>query len=134
MDTLASGAVNQTVIADITNEMETLKSEIESLKCRKPPKDFTFDCVSGWLEALKANPDEKAIHLLIERIDVKSTTDIRITSTLTSRRRKTWLRELDLNQRPSGYEPDELPNCSIPAIFNCAITLGAISIIYEYIV
>lgn len=84
MDTLASGAVNQTVIADITNEMETLKSEIESLKCQKPPKDFTFDCVSGWLEALKANPDEKAIHLLIERIDVKSTTDIRITSTLTS--------------------------------------------------
>lgn len=84
MDTLASGAVNQTVIADITNEMETLKLEIESLKCRKPPKDFTFDCVSGWLEALKANPDEKAIHLLIERIDVKSTTDIRITSTLTS--------------------------------------------------
>ena len=24
------------------------------------------------------------------------------------------LRELDLNQRPSGYEPDELPSCSIP--------------------
>jgi hypothetical protein len=25
-----------------------------------------------------------------------------------------WLREPDLNRRPSGYEPDELPNCSIP--------------------
>jgi hypothetical protein len=25
-----------------------------------------------------------------------------------------WLREADLNHRPSGYEPDELPSCSIP--------------------
>ena len=23
-------------------------------------------------------------------------------------------READLNHRPSGYEPDELPDCSIP--------------------
>ncbi len=25
-----------------------------------------------------------------------------------------WLREPDSNRRPSGYEPDELPGCSIP--------------------
>src|SRR6266404_8385182 len=25
-----------------------------------------------------------------------------------------WLRGLDLNQGPSGYEPDELPGCSTP--------------------
>ena len=30
-----------------------------------------------------------------------------------------WLRELGLNQRPSGYEPDELPDCSIPRYSIC---------------
>jgi hypothetical protein len=29
-----------------------------------------------------------------------------------------WLRGLDLNQRPSGYEPDELPDCSTPRMHN----------------
>ena len=28
--------------------------------------------------------------------------------------KRNWLRGLDLNQRPSGYEPDELPGCSTP--------------------
>ena len=29
-----------------------------------------------------------------------------------------WLRGLDLNQRPFGYEPNELPDCSTPRYFN----------------
>ena len=34
-----------------------------------------------------------------------------------------WLRGLDLNQRPSGYEPDELPDCSTPR-YHCLWTCG----------
>src|SRR5438046_5458436 len=31
--------------------------------------------------------------------------------------RKNWLRGRDLNPRPSGYEPDELPGCSTPRLY-----------------
>ncbi len=30
--------------------------------------------------------------------------------------RSSWLRGRDLNPRPSGYEPDELPGCSTPRL------------------
>jgi hypothetical protein len=37
-----------------------------------------------------------------------------------------WLRGLDLNQRPLGYEPNELPGCSTPHFdINNAATKGS---------
>ncbi len=40
-----------------------------------------------------------------------------------------WLREADLNHRPSGYEPDELPNCSIPRQdFNKCLNLFGVEV------
>ena len=33
-------------------------------------------------------------------------------------KRKDWLRGVDLNHRPLGYEPNELPDCSTPQIDN----------------
>ncbi len=44
--------------------------------------------------------------------DAKNTT--KKSKNLKFRTVRIWLRGLDLNQRPSGYEPDELPSCSTP--------------------
>ena len=45
----------------------------------------------------------------------------------------TWLREPDLNQRPSGYEPDELPNCSIPRYMRCPYSYIIIPYIIPFV-
>ena len=38
-----------------------------------------------------------------------------------------WWRGLDLNQRPSGYEPDELPDCSTPRWYHHSSSLSGSS-------
>ncbi|MBO5449281.1 MAG: hypothetical protein J5994_08120 [Ruminococcus sp.] len=84
MGNLASGILPAEVISDIGVEMKSLKDEIECLKATEPPKDYTVEQITAWLSALKSNPDETAIHLLIKRIDIKNKTEINIQSTLTS--------------------------------------------------
>ena len=84
MDNLAATALPPEVIADIGARMKALKSEMDALRTTPPPHDYTADQITVWLESLKAAADEKAIHLLIERIDIKNKTDINIESTLKS--------------------------------------------------
>lgn len=85
---MSSGALPPEVLGDIGKKLQQIKGEIESLKLTEPPEDYTADQVKAWLDSLRQASDEKAIHLLIERIDIKkgqkNKTDISITSKLTS--------------------------------------------------
>lgn len=82
LSNLSTGKLPASVVTDIGEEMEALKSQIAILENTEPPKDFTVEQIRAWLEAIKAAPDEKAVHLLVERIDIKSKTVFNIQSTL----------------------------------------------------
>lgn len=84
MGNLKAGTLPPKVVESIGQQMQELQEEIEALQETPPPHDFTVDQITAWLEALKAAADEKAIHLLIKRIDINNKTDVSITSTLTS--------------------------------------------------
>ncbi|MCR5137178.1 MAG: zinc ribbon domain-containing protein [Oscillospiraceae bacterium] len=85
MTNLTAAVLPEAVIKDISAKMQTLKDEIEQLKNVEPPADYTVDTVKAWLQSIKEAPDEKAIHLLISRIEAKrekNNTDFNIESTL----------------------------------------------------
>jgi hypothetical protein len=52
--------------------------------------------------------------LTADRSTTELLRNVSIGSTESRPTEEIWLRGLDLNQRPSGYEPDELPGCSTP--------------------
>lgn len=84
MGNLSSGVLPAEVLTKIVEQIKELDGQIKALKEAEPPKDYTVPQIKAWLQSLKKAPDEKAIHLLIERIDIKNTTEINIQSTLTS--------------------------------------------------
>lgn len=71
MQNLASGTLPAEVVADIGERMQDIKAEIAALEATEPPKDFTVDTIHNWLKSIKEAPDTEAVHLLIERIDVR---------------------------------------------------------------
>lgn len=84
---LSAGSLPPTVVEDIGAQMQQIKTEIEMLKNTEPPKDFAVDTIQAWLTSLKENPDQEAVRLLVERIDVvrdeeKNKTAFNIQSTL----------------------------------------------------
>jgi len=83
MSTLGSGALPSELISDIGGKIVTLKEEIKGLQTAEPPKDFTVPQIQVWLQSIRTAPDDKAVRLLIERINANKT-EINIESTLKS--------------------------------------------------
>ena len=79
---LSTGALPAPVVADIGKEMQALQAEIECLQHTEPPKDYSVETIRSWLQSIKSAPDADAVHLLIERIDIKNKTVFNIQSTL----------------------------------------------------
>lgn len=84
LSNLSAGTLPVDIVQDIGNRMQSLQSEIASLENTEPPADFTVDQIKSWLDSLKSSSDEKAVRLLISRINVKNKTEFKIFSTLNS--------------------------------------------------
>lgn len=79
---LSSGALPPAVVADVGKEMETMRAEIDALQHTEPPQDYSVQAIRNWLESLRNAPDEAAVHLLVERIEITEKTAFRVFSTL----------------------------------------------------
>lgn len=44
----------------------------KALKDAKPPKDFTVEYITAWLEKLKNSPEDEAVQYLLERVDTRT--------------------------------------------------------------
>lgn len=89
VNNLASGALPPEVVKDIGDKISALKQEMEVLATSEPPRDFTTEQIIAWLRSIREAPDQTAVRLLIERIEVrkdkeKATTEFEVISTLNS--------------------------------------------------
>ena len=87
MKNLSAATFAPEIIQDLNGRLKTLKAEIEALETAEPPEEYSTNTILEWLKAIKAAPDQRAVHLLIERVEVSSDqekTDVNVVSTLTS--------------------------------------------------
>lgn len=89
------------VVADLGERLTALKEEIAALQEVEPPQDFTREQIGAWLQSLKAAPVDKAVRLLIERMDVTKE-GFQMRSTLES------LLSVENLELVDGFEP---PTC-----------------------
>lgn len=84
---MSSGVLPPDVLADLGLKLQQVKEDIATLEQVKPPKDITHQVIRSWLQQLSTHPDQAAMRLLIERVDVlpheqKERTVFNIQSTL----------------------------------------------------
>lgn len=73
MNTLGSGALPPEVISDVGSKIVKLKEEIKTLESAEPPQDFSVLQIKDWVTAIRNAPDDKAVKLLIGRINATKT-------------------------------------------------------------
>lgn len=83
MQSLSMGITDADIVSDIVANIQRLKGEINSLSTQEPPKDFTKEKVIKWLSAVRENPTQNDVKMLISRIDANKK-EARITTTLAS--------------------------------------------------
>ena len=69
MHNISTVALPPEVLKDLGERLQAIKSEIAELENATPPEDYSVETIRSWLEAIKAAPDDKAVKLLISRID-----------------------------------------------------------------
>jgi hypothetical protein len=98
--------------AHVDNLVATLSDEKVVGRAAEELRDLVSAVVIHWVADAAAHRVEIEGKLL-ERLQTENPA-VRAGRLLVCVVRLSWLRGQDLNLRPSGYEPDELPGCSTP--------------------